>query len=500
MRTAQTLTVDKHAALFEHCDAFIDTDAGGWSLILANAKGRAAFDTVITRPRTPDWDFGKPLQSWLKEAPPDWRGIDLDFGKLERDGHTAPIPHFDGAPNIHPMTLRLGVAALLTAPDLRVIIHDNRAGIKRLNVMDGNKPVTTVVDYAGFREKLAHHRNEKVSRYLASNGKTFNDDKLLRRGVVVAIDDFIAAQKTALPGLPGGPPLVPSSPVVSFDNGRLSRGRDVLDRIARNGKAEPVVLQFGKPGSAFPTHIHLFELSPNICNSISGDDRKQMLADLQTAGLLHLPFNQIAVRFYLPDLVPKSDRKVLVTFCVSGALSIHTKDANLVSADKMFDRLAVQTLDGKTQIFSICDLTGVGGKDGIIDLRSVKAELATICLDALTTLVLALATRNVVKRTTENKRINNKHKQSKPQFRGPQGAIYLSSTVVEAPDAADMDDDPNHPAQEGTAKRPHMRRGHLHTVLHGVGRRERRVRWFPAVFVNADPTFVADARKYVVMP
>jgi hypothetical protein len=63
-----------------------------------------------------------------------------------------------------------------------------------------------------------------------------------------------------------------------------------------------------------------------------------------------------------------------------------------------------------------------------------------------------------------------------------------------------MDDDPDHPAQEGTAKRPHMRRGHLHTVVYGVGRRERRVQWFPAVFVNADPAFVADARKYVVTP
>jgi hypothetical protein len=43
-----------------------------------------------------------------------------------------------------------------------------------------------------------------------------------------------------------------------------------------------------------------------------------------------------------------------------------------------------------------------------------------------------------------------------------------------------------------------MRRGHLHTVLRGVGRRERLVHWFPAVFVNADPAFVTNARKYVV--
>ena len=125
--------------------------------------------------------------------------------------------------------------------------------------------------------------------------------------------------------------------------------------------------------------------------------------------------------------------------------------------------------------------------------------MTVLCLDALTTLVLALATRNVVKRTATNNRVGTGQR-TKARFQGPQGAIYLSSTMVEAPEVADMDDDPDHPAQEGTTKRPHMRRGHLHTVLHGVARRERRVQWFPAVFVNADPTFVADARKYVVMP
>ena len=294
---------------------------------------------------------------------------------------------------MHANTIRLGCGAIENDPGLRVIIHDDRHGWRRLELAN-DKPVTNAVDFPTEKERIARHRS-KSDRHLFPDGKTINvaDDEMRRRGIEAAVDDFIASQKTALPGLPGGPPLVPSSPVVSFENGHLTSGQDVLERIARNGKAEAVVLQFGKPGSTFPTHIHLFDLSPNICNSICGDDRKQMLADLQTAGLLHLPFNQIAVRFYLPDLVPKSDRKVLVTFCVSGALSIHTKDANLVSADKMFDRLAVQTLDGKTQIFSISDLTGIGGEDGTIDLQPVKADLVTICRDALTTLVLALATR-----------------------------------------------------------------------------------------------------------
>jgi hypothetical protein len=37
MRDAQTLTVDKHAALFEHCDIFIDADDDGWMFIVADS-------------------------------------------------------------------------------------------------------------------------------------------------------------------------------------------------------------------------------------------------------------------------------------------------------------------------------------------------------------------------------------------------------------------------------------------------------------------------------
>src|SRR5438552_9281352 len=119
---------------------------------------------------------------------------------------------------------------------------------------------------------------------------------------------------------------------------------------------EPAILQFGKPVPTFPSHIHLFELSPSVCNSISSNDRQQMLADLQTVGLLRLPFEQIAVRFYLPDLVPKPGRKALVTFWVSGALSIHPKDASLVSARNMFERVEVRSLSGKTEVLTTSDV------------------------------------------------------------------------------------------------------------------------------------------------
>lgn len=482
MRDAQTLTVDKHAALFEHCDIFVETDDDAWTLIVANPKARAVVDQLIDMPF--NWNFGTPLREWWTRAPADWRAVSLHFSYLEQEGRLSRLPKLGNVgTDTHRYTLQVAIAA--KEAGLRVVIYDGKTGWQTINLQDEHN----VIDFATAREAITQHRVKSHS-YLDPNGAT--------QSLQFDPSGKLIDQKVTLPGLPGGPPLVPTLPAVKFENGHLSSGRGALERIVRNGKAEPVVPQFDKPGPVFPSHIHLFELSPNICNSISSDDRKQMLADLQTARLLHLPFHQIAVRFYLPDLVPKSNRKVLVTFCVSGPLSVHTRDANLLSADKMFDRVAVQTLDGKTELFSVGDPTGASREDAKTALQPVNAELVTICLDALTTLVLALATRNVVKHTTENKRINNKHKQSKPQFRGPQGAIYLSSTVVKAPDAADMDDDPDHPAQDGTAKRPHMRRGHLHTVLHGIGRRERCVRWFPAVFVNADPAFVADARKYIV--
>jgi hypothetical protein len=309
-------------------------------------------------------------------------------------------------------------------------------------------------------------------------------------------------QKVTLPGLPGGPPFVPSSPVVSFENGRLIGGTDVLERIVRNGKAEAVQMNSGgKLATTFPSDIHQFELSANVCSTMSREDRKQMLADMSAAGLLHLPYKEIAVRFYLPDICPTRIR-AHVTFAVSGALSVPERfGSNLVQAMYMTDTVAITFLDGRPPIIqSVTELTGMGGKDGTTELWQVQGELVTTCLEALTTLVLSLATRNVLKRTVKNTRVNRANKKSKPRFQGPLGAIYLSSTVVEAPDAEDMEADPDHPAREGVSPRPHMRRGHQHTVVHGVGRRERRVQWFPSVFVNADPAFVADARKYVVTP
>ena len=412
----------------------------------------------------------------------------MNFRQLDQEGRLSGLPKLGYVgTDTDRYTLKVAVAAKQAG--LRVVTHDDKTGWQTINLQVEDN----VIDFMSARAAIAPHRANSQSRVFPNSEAT-----LLRSD---PSGKFIE-QKVTLPGLPGGPALVPSLPVVSFENGHLSGGAGVLERIIRNDKPEVMQMNFGgKRGATFPSHVHQFELSANVCNTMSREDRKQMLADMSAAGLLHLPYDEIAVRFYLPDICP-TDIQAHVTFAISGALSVPERfGGNLAQAEYMTDTVAITVLGGRPSIIqSVRELTGKGGKDDSIELWQVQGELVTTCLEALTTLVLSLATRNVVKRTVQNTRIKRTNKKSKPRFQGPLGAIYLSSTVIEAPDAADMEADPDHPAREGVSPRPHMRRGHLHTVVHGVGRRERRVQWFPAVFVNADPAFVADARKYVVTP
>ena len=121
MRDAQTLTIDKHAALFEYCDIFIDTEDDAWTFIVANPKARPVVDALFDAPI--NWDFGTPLQEWWTCAPPDWRAVDLDFRKLEKDGHLSRLPKIGNAePERIGMDARcLGIADLRQAVQVTVL-------------------------------------------------------------------------------------------------------------------------------------------------------------------------------------------------------------------------------------------------------------------------------------------------------------------------------------------------------------------------------------------
>ena len=235
MRDAQTLTVDKHAALFEHCDIFVDTDDDAWTLIVANPKARAVVDQLIDMPI--NWNFGTPLQELWTCAPPDWRAVSLHFPNLEQEGRLNCLPKLGNVgTDTHRYPLQVAIAAKNAG--LRVVIYDEKTGWQTINLQDEDN----VIDFASGLEAITQHRAKSHS-YLYPNGAT--------RSLQFDPRGKLIDQKVTLPGLPGGPPLVPSLPVVSFKNGHLSGGAGVHERIIRNDKDREYL--FGQELKSKPT-------------------------------------------------------------------------------------------------------------------------------------------------------------------------------------------------------------------------------------------------------
>jgi len=255
---------------------------------------------------------------------------------------------------------------------------------------------------------------------------------------------------------------------------------------------------------AFP----LFQLTPEIVLSIRDKDRKPQLEGLQDCGLLHLPYERVAVRFPFRESSLSFDNRDIgesgcyVTAYFEGPLSLRTvvttppedKSAFAHGQQKLRVVVKPETLWDFTY-WEYADGHRATQRPGEIEKREGYGDdMVFLCCDAVATLVLALATRNIVKRTSINTRAA-RGLRPKAKFFGPEGVVYVSRTLLQVPEQ--MEDDAEHPP--GKSKRPHMRRGHIHTVAHGVGRTERRKQWFPAVFVNADSDFVMAGRRYRIV-
>ena len=85
MRDAQTLTVDKHAALFEHCDIFIDTDDDAYTTIgEVCERFRVSRSWVERKSRDELLPFPQPLQFGGKTSARRWRRADVIAWEVER--------------------------------------------------------------------------------------------------------------------------------------------------------------------------------------------------------------------------------------------------------------------------------------------------------------------------------------------------------------------------------------------------------------------------------
>jgi hypothetical protein len=227
----------------------------------------------------------------------------------------------------------------------------------------------------------------------------------------------------------------------------------------------------------FPSGLPLFEMTSSVMretSAMSSTDTDQMLEDMRTTDVLQMPYERIAIKFCLSDVIPDAAQKAIMFATPRGnEISLHSVEYPIGHHRKLaIINRGLWALDYKLPL----------------DWKEFRYH----CWWVFTLLLIALATRNVVKTEERNTRFHNNHKKSKKQFHGPTGTIFISRTTIEAPLPEDRDNE----HESGGIKRPHLRRGHAHTVCYGIRRSERRVEWRPAVFVNGDPKYTPATQRY----
>jgi hypothetical protein len=287
---------------------------------------------------------------------------------------------------------------------------------------------------------------------------------------------------------------------------------------------DPIKLPARTPHPSIP----LFDLTEEVCEAASVAEREAIVEDLAARGTLHLPFDKIAVRFPMDQISSALNWRALdeqcgrsdlsgihCTFVVSGALKLgnfFTTKKELADEEREVNE---NDADIKTEIAAgitrkmrvVLPTDGMGsnwlfeGQHGprVIDLNDHKdvpgvvADHVGMASEALTILLASLACKNVVKDVRYNGQIG-RGAHAVPVYENG-GVTFISMTRVQPPLVSELTGEP------GKAKKPHMRRGHEHTVVYGKGRTGRRLQWFDPCYVGYDPAYAPpQPHNYVVTP
>jgi hypothetical protein len=238
------------------------------------------------------------------------------------------------------------------------------------------------------------------------------------------------------------------------------------------------------PGSV---QTHLFELTMPVIDAIEAappNAVRDTLNALVSMGLLHLPYNQVTIRFPIPI-----ENKIAMVTCTVGE-PLELKSFQILTFTgvlRSYNDLPLPTFINPLVIERPRKPVLTANFDDYAE--EMRIRMLEPCVVAATYLVLSLATKNVVKR---DRLKDAKKKSLRGLTAGPGRTTYVSRTVLELPAVL--------PSEGGThaSPQPHMRRGHIHTVRFGKERSESRKQWFPPIFVNADPTFKPGPHKSVI--
>lgn len=279
-------------------------------------------------------------------------------------------------------------------------------------------------------------------------------------------------------------------------------------------------------------HLHQFRLTRELIQGISRRDAFDLMYDLDSMKMLHLPYPALWLTYRPDDFLQsknwyaKSDEvirkpvEMTVTFCAYDDFTIWQE--NRTNPDKtvphfrtgMGEQFFIRYDDGVVAIVNGIERSVLNPQNG----RTLRARnddevnkfimsLGTTNTYASACLAGAMAIKNTVKQTSHNTRVGNKHMKTK--FEGPAGVTYISVTTLAPPPRSAMQNDPDHPAREGRSPRPHPRRGHMSHYWVGVAHakydhskpaekgKQRVPRWIEPMWVNADPDFVQQ-HQYVV--
>lgn len=206
---------------------------------------------------------------------------------------------------------------------------------------------------------------------------------------------------------------------------------------------------------------HLFILKPDVVAAIADDESRVATLDgLREMDLYRLPYEQdVYVQTNAADFEPLK-ASVANRHLIYGPMDAEKPETNLFN-------------DKTGEIISLDQKHPQGAS---------MYKMAWIVRDIL---IVALATRNAHKVTTENKLAKLGIGKSKFRF----------TTTISLP--REMENDPDNPPS-GTAKAPHLRRGHIRRQHYGQGNALEKKIWIAPVFVNADPAFVNARKSYIV--
>lgn len=203
---------------------------------------------------------------------------------------------------------------------------------------------------------------------------------------------------------------------------------------------------------------HLFVLEPGLMDGVSEEEVHATVDGLKEVGLYAMPY----------------ERDVYI--------QVNSREAIGEGADP--NHWCIYGPYGKNQTvhFAVYDAKGDATSRPSPFYEPDASELLARIL------VVVLATKNVVKRTKENKLaklgIGKKHRNR-----------FAYTTTVSMP--YDMPNDPDHPPT-GAKVAPHLRRGHIRRQHYGAGNAQEKTIWIAPIFVNADPAFVASRKAYFV--